>query len=53
MRCSRGKKKKAAAYSNTILPQETRKISNKQPNLMPKETRERRTNKTQLGRKKY
>ena len=31
MRCSRGKKKEkaaaAAAYSNTILPQETRKIS--------------------------
>ena len=28
--------------SNTILPQETRKISNKQPNLTPKATRERR-----------
>ena len=24
-------------YSNTILPQETRKISNKQPNLTPKQ----------------
>ena len=34
-------------YSNKILPQETRNISNKQPNLTPKETRERRTNKTQ------
>ena len=36
-------------YSNTILPQETRKISNKQSNLTlkPKGTRERRTNKTQ------
>ena len=33
-------------YSNTILPQETRKISNKNPNLTPKVTRERRTNKT-------
>ena len=34
-------------YSNTILPQETRKISYKQPNLTPKATGERRTNKTQ------
>ena len=33
-------------YSNTSLPQETRKISNKQPNLTPEATRERRTNKT-------
>ena len=32
--------------ANTILPQETRKISNKQSNLTPKGTRERRTNKT-------
>ena len=31
-------------YSNTILLQETRKISNKQPNFTPKATRERRTN---------
>ena len=30
-------------YSNTILPQETRHISNKQPNLTPKTIRERRT----------
>ena len=30
-------------YSNTILPQETRKISNKQPNLTLKVMRERRT----------
>ena len=28
-------------YTNTILPQETRKISNKQPNLTPKGIRER------------
>ena len=33
--------------SYTSLPQETRKISNKQSNLTPKGTRERRTNKTQ------
>ena len=32
-------------YSNTILPQETRNISNKQPNLTPKAIRERRTKK--------
>ena len=32
-------------YSNTILPQKTRKISNKQPNLTPKAIRERRTKK--------
>ena len=30
-------------HSDTILPQETRNISNKQPNLTPKPIRERRT----------
>ena len=35
------------AYSDTRLPQEKRKISNKQPNLTPKATRKRRTDKTQ------
>ena len=30
-------------FINTILPQETRNISNKQPNLTPKAIRERRT----------
>ena len=34
-------------YSNTILPQETRNISNKQPKLTPKAIRERRTKKAQ------
>ena len=38
---------KREVYSNTSLPKETRKISNKQSNLTPKGTRERRTNKTQ------
>ena len=38
---------KRKVYSNTVLPQETRKISNKQPNLIPKATRERKTNKTE------
>ena len=37
---------KMEVYSNTILPQEIIKISSKQPNLTPKATRERRTNKT-------
>ena len=38
---------KREIYSNTSLPKETRKISNKQYNLTPKGTRKRRTNKTQ------
>ena len=42
------KQSKRQVYSNTSLPQERRKISNKQPNLTPKGTRERGTNKTQL-----
>ena len=33
---------KREVESNTILPQETRKISNKQPNITPKAVRERR-----------
>ena len=44
--CSKSNSKREV-YSNTIVLQETRKISNKQPNLTPKATRERRTNKTQ------
>ena len=38
---------KREVYRYTILAQETRKITNKQPNLTPKATRERRINKTQ------
>ena len=33
---------KREVYTNTILSQETRKISNKQPNLTPKATREKK-----------
>ena len=33
---------KKEVYSNIILSQETRKIPNKQPNLTPKATREKR-----------
>ena len=36
---------KKEAYCNTVLPQETRKITNKQPYITPKATRE-RINKT-------
>jgi len=32
-------------YSNTILPQETRKTSNRQPNITPKVTGKRRKKK--------
>ena len=45
MGCSKSSSKREV-YSNTILPQETRKISNKQHNLTPKAIREiRRTTK--------
>ena len=36
---------KREVYSNTSLPQETRKISTKQPNFTPKGTRKRTTTK--------
>ena len=39
---------KMEVYSYTILPQETRKISNKQPNLTLKAIREKRTKKHQI-----
>ena len=34
---------KREVYSNTILPQEIRKASNRQPNFTPKTTGKRRT----------
>ena len=43
--CSKSSSKRKI-YSNTVLPQETRIISNKQPNLILKAMRESRTNKT-------
>ena len=46
MGCSKSSSK-MEVYSNTVLPQETANISNKQSNLTPKGTRERRTKKTQ------
>ena len=44
MGCSKSSSKREV-YSNTILPQETRKTSNKQPNFTPKTTGKRRTKK--------
>ena len=38
---------KREVYSNTILPQEVRNISNKKTNFTPKAIRERRTKKPQ------
>ena len=35
-------------YSNTILPQEARKTSNRQPNFTPKTTEKRRKKKPKL-----
>ena len=37
MGCSKSSPKREV-YSNTILPQETRKTSNRQPNFIPKTT---------------
>ena len=51
MGCSkRGSKREF--YSNTILPQETRKTLNRQPKLTPKTTGKRRTKKKLVERKK-
>ena len=47
MGCSKSSSKREV-YSNTILPQETRKISNKQPKLTPKAIREKRTTITKI-----
>ena len=44
MGCSKSSSNREV-YGNTSLPQETRNISNKQPNLTPKVIRDRRTNK--------
>ena len=42
MGCSKSSSKRNV-YSNTILPQETRKTSKRQPNFTPKPTGKRRT----------
>ena len=51
MGCSKSSSKREV-YSNTILPQETRKISNRQPNFTPKTTGKRRTKIPQISRRK-
>ena len=50
MGCGKSSSKREV-YNNTILPQVTRKMTNKQPNLTPKATGEGRTNKTQSQQK--
>ena len=45
MGCSKSSSKREV-YSNTILPRETRNISNKKPNLTAKAIRERRKKKS-------
>ena len=50
MGCSKSSSNREV-YSYASLPQETRKISNKQSNLTPKGTRERRT-KPKVSRRK-
>ena len=51
MGCSKSSSKREV-YSNTLLPQETRNISNKQLNLTPKAIRERRTKNPKVSRRK-
>ena len=43
---------KREVYSNTILPQETRKTLNRQPNFTPKTTEERRTKNPKISGRK-
>ena len=51
MGCSKSSSKREV-YNNTILPQETRKISNKQPNFTPKATGEKRRKTTTIRKNK-
>ena len=51
MGCSKSSSRREV-YSNTILPQETRKISNKQHILTPKAITERRTKNPKVSRRK-
>ena len=51
MRCRKSSPKREI-YSNTILPQETRKTSNRQPNFTPKTTGKRRTKNPKVSRRK-
>ena len=51
MKCSKSSSKREV-YSNTTLPQETRKTLNRQPNFTPKATGKRRTKKNLVEGKK-
>ena len=51
MGCSKSSSKRKV-YSNTILLQETRKTSNRQPNFTPKPTGKRRGKKNKINRRK-
>ena len=51
MGCSKSSSKREV-YSNTILPQETRKTPNRQHNFTPKTTGKRRTKKPKISRRK-
>ena len=51
MGCSKSSSKRKV-YSNTILPQETRKTSNRQPNLHIKTSGKRRTKPPKISRRK-
>ena len=51
MGCSKSSSN-SKVYSNTILPQETRKTLSRQPNFAPKTTGKRRTKKLKVSRRK-
>ena len=51
MGCSKSSSKREA-YSNTILPQETRKTSNRQPNFTPKKTAKEEQKNRKISRRK-
>ena len=51
MGCSKSSSKKEV-YSNAILPQETRKTSNRQPNFTPKTIGKRRAKPPKISRRK-
>ena len=51
MGCSQSSSKREV-YSNTILPQETRKTLNQQHNFTPKTTGKIKTKNTQISRRK-
>ena len=51
MGCSKSSSKREV-YSNTIIPQEIGKTSNRQPNITPKTTGKRRTKKPKISRRK-